>query len=100
MERINANELNLDDLDKVTGGTSAVKPNKKIGNTLLNNMGSNITKGSVATASNAAVCTACGGPLSYQGNARIEGGNTGVYKCNNPECPEYGKEKYNDEIKK
>ena len=100
MEKIKADELNLDELDKVTGGTSAVKPNMKISNTLLNNMGSSIHKGSVTTSANAAFCAACGSALTYQGNTRVEGGNTGVYKCNNPECPEYGKEKYNDEVKR
>jgi hypothetical protein len=77
---IDSKELNLDALDQVVGGVA-------VGGVTV---GGDDVK---------AYCTGCGMVLEYQGQDRIEGGNTGKFVCKNPACKEYNVIKYNDGVK-
>lgn len=45
-----------------------------------------------------AYCRQCGKKLQYHGQAKIEGGNTGVFSCTNRNCSQYTKKKYNTQV--
>ena len=95
-------ELNPDVLDKVTGGTVPVTPDRKdsVLRKLNHALISNELSGVEVTSSVAAFCLSCGRTLSYLGQDRVEGGLTDQFKCTNPACPEYNRIKCNDEVKK
>lgn len=96
------NELNIDDLEVVTGGVSPIIPTKMFGSHLLRQMKQAITPETVSSDETVttvtAFCKACGKPVIYLGNKRVEGGNTAEYKCTDPTCSEFDKIKYSDEV--
>ena len=75
-------ELNVTDLDDVSGGGAAGMGEKTT------------TPGTIK-----AYCKGCRKNVTYLGQKFVNGGNTGVFKCTNTKCKEYGKIKYNDEVK-
>ena len=72
-------EINLDELDEINGGLSV----------------------KAQTTDNSAKprCKKCNKKMLYLGQGRVNGGNTGKYKCTNKNCKEYNVVKYNDEVK-
>ena len=81
-------ELNLDDLENISGG--------------MGDAGRGTASASNGTDENhdvIAFCKQCGKLLNYLGQKRIGGGNTGIYKCTNPLCSQFDKEKNNLEVK-
>ena len=96
------NELNLDDLEVVTGGVSPIIPTKMFGSHLLRKMNQTFTQEAVSSDETVtevtAFCKACGKPVIYLGNNRVEGGNASEYKCTDPTCSEFDMIKYSDEV--
>ena len=84
-------ELDLDTLEEVTGGVILGHPDV-IENTLGNLSAAQGRRGAQA------YCKSCGKQVTYIGETRVAGGNTGQYKCTNTSCKECGKIKYNDQV--
>ena len=85
---VDKENLNLDDLEDVSGGIALIA-------------GAAANPGVVK-----AYCRTCNAKLQYLRQDRVNGGNTGVFKCTNThykgpnkKCPRYGKEVYNDQVK-
>jgi hypothetical protein len=75
-------ELDLDSLDGVVGGAAVnvVAPKIPSDDTVI------------------AYCKKCGKILDYLGQDRVQGGNTGKFKCMNRKCIYFDQLKYNDEV--
>jgi predicted secreted Zn-dependent protease len=71
-------EINIDDLESVNGGTSV----------------------DVETTDSRSKphCKSCGKAVLYLGQARVNGGNTGKYKCTNKKCKKFDVTVYNDSV--
>ncbi|MBR1383896.1 MAG: hypothetical protein IJ555_08845 [Ruminococcus sp.] len=80
-ENIMDTELELDDLSEVNGG-------------LANNIPARASSGSVV-----AYCKSCNTRLQDLGSTRRNGGVTNIFKCMNPNCSQFGKEKTNLEVR-
>ena len=97
-------ELDIGDLENVSGGVSPAVPKITINNQLLSHINVSLENGYYSDKEQVteiyAFCKACGKKVAYIGQTRIEGGNTGQFKCTNPGCTEFNKIKYNDEVRK
>ena len=96
-------ELNIGDLESVTGGVSPSVPKITINNQVLSQINVSLENGLFSdeqVTEMHAFCKACGKKVAYIGQTRIEGGNTGQFKCTNSGCTEFNKIKYNDEVRK
>ena len=76
---MNGRKLTDETMEQVTGGASALNPAE----------------------SKVPCCALCNQPVNYLGQVRVEGGNTGSYKCANPGCKncKEGTILYNNQIK-
>ncbi len=76
---MNGKKLTDEAMEGVTGGASALKVEAK----------------------SIACCGLCGQPVQYLDQVRVEGGNTGSYKCTNVACQngKDGKILYNNQVK-
>ena len=74
-------ELDLNDLGDVAGGILAAKAEVKL-----------------TTPGKKPHCMKCHNEVDYYKQDRVSGGNTGVYKCKNKKCKEFGVTKYNTEV--
>ena len=97
-------ELDLGDLESVTGGVSPAVPKITINNQFLSHINVSLENMPVSDDGKVtemyAFCKVCGKKVAYIGQTRIEGGNTGQFKCTNTGCTEFNKIKYNDEVRK
>ena len=90
-------ELNLDDLEGVAGGISPIGLNLKVGPQKVFQETAH-TISAAETSGVAARCKSCGQIMEYLGQERVDGGNTGKFKCKNKDCLGFGILKYNDEV--
>ena len=94
------NELNIDNLNGVSGGTSPLFPEQE--KQAVNRPYDLSTQMPAVSATPLpeifANCKLCGNQVMYLGQIREGGGNTGEYKCTNPMCDNFEKILYNDGV--
>ena len=93
------NELKLDELNSVSGGTSPMLPVSEQPANRPYDLGADIQGAQAEQLPQIfAYCKLCGAQVTYLGQTRIGGGNTGEYKCMNPACANYNQIIYNDGV--